>query len=70
MRDECPYRLATPEAGPPADLAQQLSRSYPDAVSVDARGLLVVPPEHWLDVARTLRDQHGLDFLANLSAVD
>jgi NADH:ubiquinone oxidoreductase subunit C len=38
--------------------------------SVDARGALVVEPAEWAATARALRDEAGLDYLANLTAVD
>lgn len=54
----------------PAEVVAAVVRQLGDTVSTDAHGALVVAPSHLLDVVRALRDAHGLDYLANLTAVD
>jgi NADH-quinone oxidoreductase subunit C/D len=60
--------VSQPSAG--TDVAGAVQARFPDAVTVDAHGVLVVAPERWLEVSALLRDTHGLDFVANLTAVD
>ncbi len=54
----------------PAEVVAAVARQLGDAASTDDHGALVVAPSRLLDVARALRDEHGLDYLANLTAVD
>jgi NADH-quinone oxidoreductase subunit C/D len=62
--------VATPKTAPPADLAARIVARFPQAVTEDAHGALVVAPDQLLAVARVLRDEFGLDFLVNLTCVD
>jgi len=70
MIDTTLTRVASPEWGPPADLPQQLQQRFPDCVSVDDKGGLVVERHRWLEVAGALRHAFGLDYMAQLTAVD
>ncbi len=60
---------ATPEGGPPGDLLQRL-QARNGAADIDHEGALVVDRAEWSAVARTLKTEHGLDFLANVTSVD
>jgi NADH-quinone oxidoreductase subunit C/D len=57
---------------PPSATAvlDRIGGRFPDALSVDPRGALVVRPSALPEVARALRDEDGFDYLANLTAVD
>jgi len=54
----------------PADVVAAVHKQLGDRVTVDEGGALVVGPSNLIDVVRALRDDHGLDYLANLTAVD
>jgi NADH:ubiquinone oxidoreductase subunit D/NADH:ubiquinone oxidoreductase subunit C len=54
----------------PADVVAAVSSRFDDAASIDESGALVVEAARLIDVARSLRDEHGLDYLANLTCVD
>jgi len=50
-----------------------LKEKYPDAVSDDTRegyGGVIVDPRHLVDVALTVRDELGFDYLSSATAVD
>lgn len=61
---------ARPAALDPAALAAGVTARFPDAVSVDAHGALVIDRAALVDVATALRDDFGLDYLNNLTCVD
>ena len=54
----------------PADVVAAVHKQLGERVTVDDGGALVVGPSNLIDVVRALRDDHGLDYLANLTAVD
>jgi NADH:ubiquinone oxidoreductase subunit D/NADH:ubiquinone oxidoreductase subunit C len=51
-------------------LVNSLSARFAGAVSEGEDGSLVVERDRLLDVARALKEDHGLDYLCNLSSVD
>jgi NADH-quinone oxidoreductase subunit D/NADH-quinone oxidoreductase subunit C/D len=58
---------------PQAGVQAFLEARFPGAVSLDPRegiGGLVIEPSHLLEVAQTLRDELGFDYLASATAVD
>ena len=52
------------------DLARLLGQRHAGAVTANERGDLVVEADQLLDVARSLRDDYGLDYLVNVTSVD
>ncbi len=54
----------------PTDVVAAVHKQLGERVTVDDGGAIVVGPSNLIDVVRALRDDHGLDYLANLTAVD
>ena len=54
----------------PADIAAAAAARLGDAARLDEDGALVVEAARLLDLVRALRDEHGLDYLSNLTCVD
>ena len=52
------------------DLAAAIGLRHSGAVAKNENGHLVVEASKLVDVARALRDDHGLDYLANVSSID
>ncbi len=65
--------LAPAQAGSIENAIEFLKARFPDAVQNDTRqgfGGVVVQPGQLLDVARTIRDELGFDYLSSATAVD
>jgi NADH:ubiquinone oxidoreductase subunit D/NADH:ubiquinone oxidoreductase subunit C len=51
-------------------VAKATAAQFGDAVTLDADGALLIEAARLPEVARSLRDEHGLDYLNNLTCVD